>query len=150
MPQSLSFLLVHVVFSTKDRNPCLDEKIRPGLYQYMAGCVREIDCEALRVGGFNDHVHVAVRISRTVSVAKLVQIMKTASSKWLKTEFMDFKNFGWQRGYGAFTVSHTNLDALLTYIDQQEDHHRTRSFQEEYRAFLEKYNIKYNERYVWD
>ncbi len=150
MPQSLSYLLVHVVFSTKDRNPCLDEKIRPGLYQYIAGCVREMGCEALRVGGFNDHVHVAARISRTVTVAKLVEIMKTASSKWIKTKHIDLKHFEWQRGYGAFTVSHYNLDALLRYIDTQEEHHRTRSFQEEYRAFLKKHCIKYDERYVWD
>ena len=150
MPQSLSFLLIHVVFSTKDRAPDLDPAIRPALYAYLATVARNAGCECYRVGGVADHVHLAIRFSRTLTTAKLVEELKTASSKWLKTQSPALAAFGWQRGYGAFSVSASDLEALRQYIDNQEEHHRKRTFQEEYRAFLAKYGIEYDERYVWD
>jgi putative transposase len=150
MPQSLSFLLVHLVFSTKDRAPLLCASVRPALHAYLATVARGVDCECYRVGGVADHVHLAVRVSRTATTAKLVEELKTSSSKWLKTQSTALGSFSWQRGYGAFSVGPSDLDALRHYIDAQEEHHRTRTFQDEYRAFLMKYGIEYDERYVWD
>ncbi len=150
MPQSLSFLLIHVIFSTKDRAPLLSSAIRPLLHAYLATVARNADCECYRVGGVADHVHLAIRQSRTITVAKLVEELKTSSSKWLKTQSPDLTGFSWQRGYGAFSVGPANLDDLRLYIDNQAEHHRTRTFQEEYRNFLTKYGIEYDERYVWD
>lgn len=150
MPQSLSFLLIHVVVSTKDRAPVLDATVRPALHAYLATVARNADCECYRVGGVSDHVHLAIRLSRTVTTAKLVEELKTSSSKWLKTQSSNLATFAWQRGYGAFSVGPSDLDVLRHYIDTQEEHHRTRTFQEEYRAFLTKYGVEYDERYVWD
>ena len=150
MPQSLSNLLTHIVFSTKDRTPVLDATVRPALHAYLATVARNLDCECFRVGGVADHVHLAVRLSRTLTMAKLIEELKTSSSRWLKTQSPALAAFAWQRGYGAFSVGPSDLNALLHYIDTQEEHHRTRTFQDEYRAFLNKYGIEYDERYVWD
>jgi REP element-mobilizing transposase RayT len=150
MPQSLSLVLLHVVFSTKDHRACLDKSIRPGLYKYLATVARNAGCECYRVGGVADHVHFAIRLSRTITIAKLIEELKTSSSKALKTDLATIDDFAWQRGYGAFSVAPSDLSALLTYIDNQEEHHRTRTFQEEYRAFLQKYGVEFDERYVWD
>jgi putative transposase len=150
MPQSLSFVLVHLVFSTKDRFTCLGPSIRPSLHAYLATVARNQGNECYRAGGVADHVHMAIRLSRTVAIAGLVEEVKTSSSKWLKTTSPELANFAWQRGYGAFSVGPADLNALIAYIDGQEEHHRTRSFQEEYRAFLTKYGIQFDERYVWD
>jgi len=150
MPQSLSYLLTHLVFSTKDRAPVLDAAVRPALHAYLATVARNADCECYRAGGVADHVHLAVRIARTVTVANLVEELKTSSSKWLKTQAPALSAFAWQRGYGAFSVGPADRVALVKYIEHQEEHHRTRTFQEEYRAFLKKYGIEHDERYVWD
>jgi len=150
MPQSLSNILVHVVFSTKDRAANLDDAIRSRLHAYLATVVRESGYECPRVGGTADHVHLAVHLSRTLTIAKLVEGVKTSSSKWLKPQSRGLEEFAWQRGYGAFSVGPTDLDALLAYIDNQEEHHRTRTFQEEYHGFLKKYGVAFDERYVWD
>ena len=150
MPQSLALVIVHVVFSTKDRYPFLDTSIRPGLHAYLATVARNADCEADRVGGVADHVHLAVRLSRTLTIADLIESLKTASSKWIKTQSPQLRSFAWQRGYGAFSIGASDLDALRSYIDNQEMHHQKRSFQDEYRAILAKYGIECDERYVWD
>jgi REP element-mobilizing transposase RayT len=150
MPQSLSYLLTHIVFSTKDRAPVLDATVRPALHAYLATVARNADCECFRVGGVADHVHLAVRLSRTITMAQLIEELKTSSSKWLKTQSPALAAFAWQRGYGAFSVGPSDLNALLHYIHNQEEHHKTRSFQDEYRAFLMKYGIEFDERYVWD
>ncbi len=150
MPQSLAFVLVHVVFSTKDRNPILDASIRPALYAYLATVARNVKCECYRVGGVSDHVHIAVRLSRTTNVAELVEQLKSSSSKWLKTQSPDLSKFAWQRGYGAFSVGPADLSALIHYIDTQETHHRKQTFQDELRTFLKKYGIECDERYLWD
>lgn len=150
MPQSLAFLLVHLVFSAKDRAPVLDPVVRPTLHAYLATVARNAGCECYRAGGATDHVHLAIRLARTATTAELVEELKTSSSKWLKTQHPVLANFAWQRGYGAFSVGPSDLDALRDYIDNQEEHHRTQTFQEEYRAFLTKYGIEYSEHYVWD
>lgn len=120
------------------------------LHAYLATVFCNVDCECLRVGGVTDHVHLAVRLSRTITVAQLIEELKTSSSKWLKAQSPALASFAWQRGYGAFSVGPSDLDILLHYIDTQEEHHRTRTFQDEYRGFFKKYGIAYDERYVWD
>ena len=150
MPQSLSLVIVHLVFSTKERQPFLDTTVRSSLYAYLATVARNAGCECYRAGGTADHVHLSIRLSRTITIANLVEQLKTSSSKWIKTQTPDVGAFSWQRGYGCFSVGPQDLEALLTYIDNQEEHHRKRTFQEEFRMFLEKYGVKYDEAYVWD
>ena len=149
MPQSLSYLLVHVIFSTKDREPILDARIRPVLYAYLATVARNNGCECYRVGGIADHVHLAIRLSRTLKASDFVEELKTQSSKWLKTQSPSLAEFAWQAGYGIFSLGASDLDALTRYIDSQEEHHKTRTFQEEYRAFLKRYGVEFDEKYVW-
>ena len=150
MAQSLAFLLVHVIFSTKDREPFLDAAVRPELYAYLGGVARNTGCECFRIGGIADHVHLAVRLSRTVTAAELVEKLKGSSSKWLKTRSPELAKFAWQRGYGVFSVGPSDLDKLMRYIDSQETHHKKQSFQEEFRAFLNRYGVESDERYLWD
>jgi REP element-mobilizing transposase RayT len=150
MPQSLSFVIVHVIFSTKDRRPFLDAKTHGPTHAYLATVARNLGCECYRAGGTEDHVHLAIRLSRTVTVAKLVQELKTASSLWVKTKSPNLDGFSWQRGYGCFSVGPTDLDACTDYIDRQQKHHEKRTFQEEFRALLNKYRVEYDEAYVWD
>jgi len=150
MPQSLALLIVHVVFSTKDRTAVLGPSIRPTLHAYLATVARNLACECPRVGGTSDHVHLVIRLSRTISAAKLVEKLKTSATQWVKAQSAEFSGFAWQRGYGVFSVGPADLDALLGYIDNQEEHHRKRTFQEEYLMFLRKYHLDYDDRYVWD
>ncbi|RYD19715.1 MAG: IS200/IS605 family transposase [Verrucomicrobiaceae bacterium] len=150
MPQSLSLTLIHLVFSTKDRMPLLTPDIRPDLYAYLSTIARHEDGECYRIGGVADHVHLAIRLSRTMSVSTLVGELKTSSSRWLKEQHPSLSKFSWQRGYGAFSIGPKDLEAVLAYIDGQEEHHKTRTFQDEYRQFLRQYGIGFDERYVWD
>jgi putative transposase len=150
MPQSLAHIVVHLVFSTKERQPMLAPAVRPSLHAYLATVSRNAGCECYRVGGVADHVHLALVLSRTLTIAAMVEELKTSSSKWLKAQSPALAAFAWQRGYGVFSVGAADLAALVAYIDGQEEHHRTRSFQEEYRAFLTQHNVTYDERYVWD
>jgi len=146
MPQSLALVLVHVIFSTKDRTPFQGDAMRE-LHAYLATIVRRHDCECYCVGGVADHVHLAIRLSRTMTVAKLVAELKATSSKWMKGHA---PAFAWQRGYAAFSVGPSDLPALRKYIDAQEEHHRKHSFQDEFRALLKKYGVEYDEQYMWD
>jgi len=150
MPQSLSFLLVHLIFSARDRTAYLTAQVRPNLHAYLATVARNANCECFRVGGVADHVHLAIRLSRTITLAQLVEELKTSSSNWLKTQSSELMHFAWQHGYGAFSVGPSDLEALTSYIDTQETHHRLHSFQEEYRAFLKRYGVEFDERYIWD
>ncbi len=150
MPQSLSLVIVHVVFSTKERRPFLNADTRPKLHAYLATVARNAGCEAYRVGGVADHVHLAIRLSRTITIADLIETLKTSSSKWVKTQSTDLAAFSWQRGYGCFSVGPSDLDALIKYIDEQEAHHIHRTFQDEFRMFLTKYGVEFDEAYVWD
>lgn len=150
MPQSLSLVIVHVVFSTKERRPFLDPDTRPKLHAYLATVARNAGCEAYRVGGVADHVHLAIRLSRTITIAELIETLKTSSSKWGKTQSASLSAFSWQRGYGCFSVGPSDLDALIKYIGEQEAHHAQRSFQDEFRMFLNKYGVEFDEAYVWD
>jgi putative transposase len=150
MPQSLAFVLVHIIFSTKDRKPILDHSVRTELHAYLATVARHAKCECYRASGVADHVHIAIRLARTKNVSELVEELKSSSSKWLKTKSPELSKFGWQRGYGAFCVGPADLEGLIRYIDTQETHHRKVTFQDEFRAFLKKYGIEWDERYLWD
>ena len=150
MPQSLSLAIVHVVFSTKDRQCFLNPEIRAALHSYLAKVVRSAGCECYRIGGVEDHVHFAIRLSRTITIADLVEKLKAPSSKWLKSQADDLRDFAWQRGYGCFSVGPKDLKALIDYIDRQPEHHRQQTFQEEFRMLLERCGAKYDEAYVWD
>jgi REP element-mobilizing transposase RayT len=150
MPQSLSLVILHVIFSTRERRSLLDPATRPKLHAYLATVARNADCECYRAGGVADHVHLAIRLSRTLTVADLMENLKTASSKWLKTQSPDLATFSWQRGYGCFSIGPTDLPSLCAYIDDQEKHHQKRTFQEEFRMFLKKYGVEFDEAYVWD
>jgi REP element-mobilizing transposase RayT len=148
MAQTLSLNLVHIVFSTKQRQPLISEEVGPALHAYLAGTARKLDCECFRAGGVEDHVHLAVRLGSTRTSAKVVSEIKTASSVWMKQQ--GIAGFGWQSGYGLFSVGPADLDVLMRYIDGQRRHHAKRSFQDEMRGFCEKYHVAIDERYVWD
>ena len=150
MPQSLSKVILHIVFSTKYREPWLDSHVRPRMHAYLATICRDVGAEVVRVGGVGDHVHIVTTLPRTVSQAELVERIKKVSSKWIKTLDARSRGFFWQRGYGAFSVSPNQIEAVLQYVEAQEEHHRTRTFQEEYRELLRKHGVDFDERYVWD
>jgi len=150
MPQSLSRLIVHIVFSTKSRVPVLNESIRHELYPYLAGALRNLECAAIKIGGAADHVHLLCLLSKNLALARLVEKLKTGSSKWLKTRGPHLHSFHWQNGYGGFSVSASQLEEVSRYIEQQQEHHRKISFQDEYRKLLDKYGVPYDERFVWD
>ncbi len=149
MPQSLSQVLLHLVWSTKDRQPLIPAETRPHLHAYLATVTRDTGSGCPRVGGTEDHVHLAVILSRTQAIAALVNQLKSHSSRWMK-EQTDSQTFAWQHGYGVFSVGPTDRPALERYIDDQQIHHQKQTFQEEYRAFLVRYGIPFDEKYVWD
>ena len=150
MAQSLARILLHLVFSTKNREPWLDAKLRPRVFAYLAEVGREMGCEVYRVGGTADHVHMAMQLPRTLAAADFVKKVKATSSVWIKATGEHHAGFSWQAGYGAFSLGASQLADLTIYIDQQEEHHRIKGFQEEYRNFLKKYGVEYDERYVWE
>lgn len=149
MPKSLAQLYVHLVFSTKGREPRVTQLIQPGLYAYLAGTLNAMACPVLCVGGMPDHAHVLFRLARTVALSEAVKAVKVESSKWMKEEG-GVGEFAWQAGYGAFSVSALQVEVVTNYIRNQEQHHQKRSFQEEFRKLLEVYQLEYNEAYVWD
>lgn len=150
MPQSLARLHVHLIFSTKHREPTLANGVRAALHAYMATVLQNFGCPALLINSVNDHAHILFELGRTASISAAVEEVKTTSSKWLKTQGMEFTTFAWQAGYGAFSVSESNVSAVRDYIANQAEHHRVKSFQEEYRTFLAKHGVAFDERYVWD
>jgi len=151
MPQSLVQIYVHLVYSTKQRKPLLeDTEFRDRTHRYLAGICRNLKCPALVVGGTEDHVHILCRFGKNIEVANLIRDLKRDSSKWVKSEMPQLAEFHWQRGYGAFSVSPSHVDALKQYVANQVPHHRHETFQEEFRRVCRKYGIEIDERYVWD
>jgi putative transposase len=151
MSQSLWRLWTHLIFSTKERFPFLREpQIRTDTHAYLAKVLRSHDCETLIVGGTSDHIHALFDLSRNYSIAEVVKEIKRTSSVWIKNVSRLYRKFHWQNGYGAFSVSQSHLDRVYRYIERQEQHHRRITFQDEFRSFLRKYRIEYDERYVWD
>ena len=151
MAQSLARLWTHLIFSTKNRFPFLtDKSIRREMHAYLAFMFRNYDCETLIVGGVEDHTHSLFALSRNHSIATVVKEAKRTSSGWVKQKSPKLGGFHWQAGYGAFSVSQSNLKDVIAYIENQEEHHKHVTFQDEYRAFLKAYGVEYDERYVWD
>ncbi len=150
MPQSLVKNLVHLVFSTKHRTACLDDEVRPRLWAYQVGILQQWDSPALVIGGFTDHVHLLFALSKNHALKKIVEEVKKGSSIWIKEQSPQLGDFHWQNGYGAFSVSESNAAAVRTYIQNQERHHRTMSFQDELRELLRRHGVEFDERYVWD
>ena len=140
----------HIIFSTKNRGPWIRADIESRVWSYLGGIARENDMRALLVGGMENHVHLLLGVPPTIAVSKAVQLIKGGSSAWLKDAFPGLKGFGWQDGYGAFTVSKSLVPEVEAYIRSQREHHRTKSFEEEYRAVLVKHGIEFDERYVFD
>jgi putative transposase len=150
MAQSLSRILTHIIFSTKDRYPFLtDRELRNRMHAYLARVFNEHESPAIEVGGTADHVHIACLLSRKHSVSEIVRKGKANSTAWVKDEGMRYLKFSWQSGYGAFSVDPSDIDSLQTYIRRQEEHHRIHTFQEEYLEILRKYHVEYDERYIW-
>jgi REP element-mobilizing transposase RayT len=151
MPQSLAQLYVHVIFSTKNREPFLsDLAVREELHRYMGGVQKKLACVPVINGGVEDHAHLLFGLARTLSASDAVKELKRVSSIWLKEKGEAYRSFHWQDGYGVFSVSPSRLDAVAAYIRNQVEHHRAETFQEEYRTFLKKYGIAFDERYLWD
>ncbi len=150
MPQSLSCVHIHLVFSTKNRLPLIDDDIRDSLHRYMAVVYQDISCPSLIINSVEDHIHALFVLSRTMAICDVVEKIKVSSSKWIKKQDPRFRNFAWQGGYGDFGVSKSDVDSVRAYIANQQEHHRELSFQDEYRAFLRRHEITYDERYVWD
>lgn len=150
MGQSLVKNYIHLVFSTKHREPFIHPPIEEELHSYLGGICKNLECTPIKVGGYTDHIHILCMLSKKIALMKLLEEVKSHSSKWMKTKDEKLKNFYWQDGYGAFSVNPSETDAVIQYISNQKEHHRTKTFQDEYRAFLKKYAVEYDERYVWD
>jgi putative transposase len=151
MPQSLSAVFVHLIFSSKNRDPLLAPRaLAMDMHSYLAGISSRLGCHPVLINGVEDHVHLLVRLSRTVTQADLVKELKRASTLWLREQSPDNAAFSWQAGYGIFSVSVSNLDQVKDYIARQEEHHRKVTFQEELRLFLQRHQLEWEEDYVWD
>jgi REP-associated tyrosine transposase len=149
MAQSLAKVNLHLVFSTKNRRPCLTETIQPRVHAYLAGTLRNLGSEVYAVGGYTDHVHLLFTLPRTLSISQLVEKVKTGSSKWLKDE-NGISDFYWQGGFGVFSISESDIPGVRHYIEGQHEHHHKRTFQEELRELFAEHGIEFDERYVWD
>ena len=151
MPQSLSNVIVHIIFSTKDRYPFLHSgEIRLEMHRMLGGISRDLDCKPLIVGGVADHVHILARQARTITLADWIKELKRQSTLWVRSRSPDHGDFHWQAGYGAFSIGRSQVEEVRHYIQKQEEHHRKSTFQDEFRRFLEKYEMEYDERFVWD
>ena len=150
MPQSLAHLHVHLVFSTKNRERIITDVVRVPLHGYMATVLKNLGCAPVLINSVEDHAHLLFDLSRTVAISRAVEDVKKASSKLIKTQGPEFLDFAWQAGYGAFAVSESNVDAVREYIANQREHHSRKTFQQEYIQFLERHQIAFDERYLWD
>jgi len=149
MAQSLSKIIVHVVFSTKNREPVLPKTVRTDLFAYMVGILNSLDCVTVAINGVEDHVHALIILSKTLSVSKMMEELKGGSSRWLNSRDATMKYFAWQAGYGAFSVSESKIPTLIDYIAGQEEKHKKTTFQDELISLLQKHKIEYDERYIW-
>jgi len=151
MPQSLSCVFIHLVFSTKERQPFLkDADMRSALHAYLGGISKTLECPPIIVGGMPDHVHLLARFGRTITQAEWVKELKRVSNLWLKEQGRKYADFQWQGGYSDFSVSPSNLERVKSYIANQEEHHMKLNFQDELRELLRKHEVEWDERYVWD
>ncbi len=149
MAHSYVSILIHYIFSTKNRQEIITPDLQDRLWAYMGGIARENKMKALAVGGIENHAHVLLSLPATISIAKAIQAVKGGSSKWVHNTFPEYQNFEWQVGYGAFSVSISHVEGTINYIRNQKEHHRHKTFEEEYISFLKKHRIEYDERYIW-
>jgi putative transposase len=150
MPQSFTSLHFHLIFSTKGRTPFIDAQLRPRLYEYMGGILRAHDSVLLAAGGMPDHVHLLVSLCKERSITETLRTVKANSSRWIHETFPEMQAFAWQTGYAAFSVSLSNLDQVKGYLAKQEEHHRVKTFKEEFVDFLKRHYLEYDEKYLWD
>jgi REP element-mobilizing transposase RayT len=150
MGQSLVKNYVHIVFSTKYRKPIIQESVEAELHSYLGGICNNLDCQPIIVGGYYDHIHILCMLSKKIALMKLVEEVKSHSSKWIKSKGTEYSDFYWQNGYGAFSVNPAQVDRVIEYIATQKEHHSKKTFQNEYRAFLQEYLVEFEEKYVWD
>jgi REP element-mobilizing transposase RayT len=150
MPQSLAKNLIHLVFSTTNRQPILTEAVRDPLCAYASAVLRDLDSHVIAINAWRDHAHILFELSKNHSLAQVVMEVKRATSKWIKTQGTEFAKFHWQSGYGAFSIGRSGVEEVKTYIANQAKHHRAKSFEEEFRSFLKRYQVEFDERYVWD
>ncbi|MCW8129340.1 MAG: IS200/IS605 family transposase [Planctomycetota bacterium] len=149
MPQSLATLRIHVIFSTKRRMNLIPPAVESERYAYMATVLKALDSPAIAIGGVSDHVHILVSLSKNQALSKVIEEVKTSSSKWIKRK-PGMEQFYWQTGYAAFSIGRSNEPALIRYIHHQKQHHRKTDFKDELRAFLKKYEVSFREEYLWD
>lgn len=150
MGQSLVKNYMHIVFSTKHRQPLIQARYEAELHSYLGGICNNLECQPIKIGGYTDHVHILCMLSKKIALMKLVEEVKSHSSKWIKTLDESLQSFYWQDGYGAFSVNPSETGRVIHYIGNQHEHHNKQSFQDEYRGILKKYQQEYDERYVWD
>lgn len=150
MSQSLSNILVHIIFSTKNRKNLLDDSIQIDLYKYIAQICKSKSSLIKQIGGTNNHIHMLVDLSRSISISKLISEIKSNSTRWLKTKGEQFKNFSWQNGYGVFSIGESGLLNCMNYIKKQKEHHKKLTFEEELKFILKKYSVEYDEKYLFD
>jgi REP element-mobilizing transposase RayT len=149
MAQTYTNLLVHIVFSTSNRAPLLTDAIRPDIHGYLGGIMRELDSIPIVIGGTTDHVHLLTRLPANLALADCLRVVKTNSSRWVKERWPQQRKFSWQGGYGAFSVSESRRAAVIRYIQDQQQHHRRVSFQDEFLALLKSHRVEFDERYLW-
>lgn len=150
MAHSYTRLLYHSIFSTKDRQPMVDDKLKARLHPYTGGIIRELRGTAIAIDGMEDHVHILALLPAAKSVADVLRTVKTNSSGWVHKTWPQRTDFAWQIGYAGFTVSESNVEEVRRYLLNQKEHHRHMTFQEEYIAFLKRHGIEYDDRYIWD
>lgn len=150
MGQTLCKNYLHIVFSTKHRNPLIIDEVESELYGYIGATCKRLECHPIRINGYKDHIHILCMLSRKIALMELLEEIKRSSSKWIKTRHQAMKNFYWQDGYGAFSVNPSEVDRVIKYIENQKEHHAKKTFKEEFRLILKKYQVEFDERYVWD
>jgi len=151
MSQSISTLYTHATFSTKDRNLWINEQIRDNLHAYMASILKNLNSPALIINSMPDHIHILFRVSKTITIADVMEEVKKSSSKWIKVQPNGVSSFYWQKGYGAFSLSSSHLDVVSRYIANQKEHHKKFTYREEVERLMKKYNVsEYDPKYYWD
>ena len=150
MPQSLVKNYIHITFSTKNRQFFIDDNIEEELFRYLGGICKNLECNPIIVGGHRDHIHILCLLSRKIALMKLIEEVKSHSSKWIKTKGNSYQKFYWQNGYGGFSVAPNQLEFVNKYILNQKEHHKNKTFKEEYIELLLENNIEYDEHYIWD
>ncbi len=150
MGQSLVKNYIHIVFSTKLRQPFIHPPVEQELHAYLGGICKKHECHPIIVGGYTDHIHILCMLSKKIALMKFIEELKSSSSKWIKTKGESYQNFYWQDGYGAFSVNPDDVDVVKRYIAHQKAHHSKSDFKDEYRTLLNRYGVEFDERYVWD